>query len=75
MTHQVVGIYQRKFAFQQAQDGTQNGSDRSGDDIEPTDKEVLNDWMISLIKTMRADMDNDKLFPPGMVYIMVSGLP
>ncbi|GMK55768.1 hypothetical protein CspeluHIS016_0208240 [Cutaneotrichosporon spelunceum] len=28
------------------------------------------DWMMSLIKTMRADMDNDKLFPPGSVYIM-----
>lgn len=28
--------------------------------------------MVSLIKTMRADMDNAKLYPPGMVYIMVS---
>jgi hypothetical protein len=27
--------------------------------------------MVSLIKTMRADMDNPKLYPPGMVYIMV----
>ncbi|WWC90758.1 uncharacterized protein L201_005695 [Kwoniella dendrophila CBS 6074] len=34
------------------------------------DEEMLSDWMVSLIKTMRADMDNAKLFPPGMVYIM-----
>ncbi len=42
------------------------------DEPAPTDEEVLNDWMISLMKTMRADMDNDKLYPPGMVYILVS---
>jgi len=30
--------------------------------------------MTSLIKTMRADMDNNKLYPPGMVYILVSDL-
>jgi len=34
----------------------------------------MSDWMLSLIKTMRADMDNDKLFPPGTVYIMVCTL-
>jgi hypothetical protein len=38
----------------------------------PSDEQVLADWMMSLIKTMRADMDNHKLFPPGAVYIMVS---
>lgn len=37
----------------------------------PTDAEALSNWMLSLIKTMRADMDNDKLIPPGDVYIMV----
>lgn len=39
---------------------------------EPEKEQVLSDWMLSLIKTMRADMDNDKLYPPGKVYIMVS---
>ena len=38
---------------------------------EPDNEQVLSDWMLSLIKTMRADMDNDKLYPPGKVYIMV----
>lgn len=42
-----------------------------GDSSDLTDKEILDDWMISMIKTMRADMDNDKLVPPGVVYIMV----
>jgi hypothetical protein len=32
---------------------------------------MTSDWMMSLIKTMRADMDSDKLLPPGDVYIMV----
>lgn len=36
------------------------------------EEQMQADWMMSLIKTMRADMDNDKLFPPGSVYIMVS---
>lgn len=35
------------------------------------DDEVKAEWMMSLVKTMRADMDNDKLYPPGDVYIMV----
>lgn len=69
---QVVGIYQHKFAFRQAREAARNGSAPEQDTPEPTDEEVLNDWMISLIKTMRADMDNDKLYPPGMVYILVS---
>jgi hypothetical protein len=38
---------------------------------EVSDEEMLSDWMVSLIKTMRADMDNDKLYPPGRVYILV----
>jgi hypothetical protein len=61
----VIGIYQRKFSFQ-------SGGHEEVD--EPSHDEVLADWMMSLIKTMRADMDNDKLFPPGNVYILVSGL-
>ncbi|CAD6588545.1 MAG: hypothetical protein TREMPRED_005079, partial [Tremellales sp. Tagirdzhanova-0007] len=62
----VVGIYQRKFSFQQASNSDTTGSGVSHDEPEPTDEEALHDWMISLIKTMRADMDNDKLYPPGM---------
>ena len=30
----------------------------------------LNDWLWSLVKTMRAGNDNEKLFPPGTVYII-----
>jgi len=37
----------------------------------PAGEAVLGDWLVSLINTMRADMDNDKLYPPGCVYIMV----
>ncbi|KAK4689511.1 hypothetical protein P7C73_g601, partial [Tremellales sp. Uapishka_1] len=57
----VVGIYQRKMHLE---------TPLIGQDA-PSDEEMLSDWMISLIKTMRADMDNEKLYPPGMVYIMV----
>ena len=35
-------------------------------------EDVLADWMMSLIKTMRADMDSEKLYPPGSVYIIAS---
>ena len=96
-----MGIYQRKFSFQQARrpapprdtamdvavsadeyasgsthnlatDRTYHEPMRGLDGIaEPSDEEVLADWMTSLIKTMRADMDNEKLYPPGMVYIIV----
>lgn len=30
----------------------------------------LNDWLWSLVKTMRAGNDSDKLYPPGTVYIV-----
>ena len=30
----------------------------------------LNDWLWSLVKTMRAGNDNEKLYPPGTVYIV-----
>ncbi|WWC93611.1 hypothetical protein V866_000446 [Kwoniella sp. B9012] len=49
---------------------TQVQNQSSGSETIPDDEEVLSDWMVSLIKTMRADMDNEKLYPPGMVYIM-----
>lgn len=62
----VVGLYRRRFAFQ-------TGASESTP-LQPSDEQVLADWMMSLIKTMRADMDNDKLYPPGAVYIMVSAI-
>ncbi len=43
--------------------------DNSGPDADQT---ALADWMMSLIKTMRADMDSEKLYPPGEVYHLVS---
>ena len=62
MCVQVIGVYQRKFKFQD--DPMQ---------VEPaSDDQALSDWTMSLIKTMRADMDSDKLYPPGNVYLMVS---
>nr|XP_031860024.1 uncharacterized protein CI109_004632 [Kwoniella shandongensis]KAA5527096.1 hypothetical protein CI109_004632 [Kwoniella shandongensis] len=68
----VIGIYKRKFEFQKdGQSPSSGGAGGGGMNMDmPTDEEVLSDWMVSLIKTMRADMDNDKLLPPGMVYIM-----
>ncbi|KAK1927073.1 Alpha/Beta hydrolase protein [Papiliotrema laurentii] len=39
---------------------------------EQNERDTTSDWLLSLVKTMRADMDNDKLYPPGDVYIMVS---
>ncbi|KAK8854844.1 hypothetical protein IAR55_003583 [Kwoniella newhampshirensis] len=72
----VIGIYRRKFEFQkEATDSNPtsvhvNGGGGGMNMNMPTDEEVLSDWMVSLIKTMRADMDNEKLLPPGMVYIM-----
>jgi hypothetical protein len=56
----VAGLYKRRFA---------NATGMSGPG--PAEEAVLGDWLISLINTMRADMDNDKLYPPGCVYIMV----
>uniref|UniRef100_V5F0V9 sn-1-specific diacylglycerol lipase n=2 Tax=Kalmanozyma brasiliensis (strain GHG001) TaxID=1365824 RepID=V5F0V9_KALBG len=39
---------------------------QGGGDVE------LADWLWSLIKTIRADMDSDKLYPPGDVYCIES---
>jgi hypothetical protein len=58
---QVTGLYKRRFGLQ---DGPPD----------PPVEMVLSDWMMSLVNTMRADMDNDKLYPPGSVYIMVRHL-
>ncbi|WWC71646.1 uncharacterized protein I206_105604 [Kwoniella pini CBS 10737] len=46
------------------------GSKEGNHEPDLGDGEILSDWMVSLIKTMRADMDNEKLYPAGMVYIM-----
>ncbi|KAL1411307.1 hypothetical protein Q8F55_002258 [Vanrija albida] len=62
----VIGINRSKFAFQSG--GEPSTSTELIDTV--SDEQVLSDWMMSLIKTMRADMDNDKLYPPGMVYVM-----
>ncbi|WVR07474.1 hypothetical protein IAU60_004516 [Kwoniella sp. DSM 27419] len=64
----VIGVYRRKFGFQ-GQRGDSRGPSGMQSSL-PTEEEALSDWMVSLIKTMRADMDNEKLYPPGMVYIM-----
>jgi hypothetical protein len=64
----VVGLYRKKFAFQQSGAAEPAAGGSRG----PSDEQVMADWMMSLIKTMRADMDNNKLYPPGAVYIMVS---
>lgn len=62
----VIGLNKRKFPFQE--EAAAQGA------VMPSDGQMLSDWMMSLIKTMRADMDNDKLYPPGTVYIMVSSM-
>ncbi|KAJ2797098.1 hypothetical protein H4R21_004453 [Coemansia helicoidea] len=32
----------------------------------------LDDWYLSLVKTLRASMDSEKLYPPGDVFILAS---
>lgn len=44
------------------------------DDKEADEQKMLDDWFLALIKTMRADMSNDKLYPAGRVYTMVRSL-
>lgn len=39
----------------------------AGDEDADEEREIA-DWLWSLIKTMRASMDSDKLYPPGQVY-------
>lgn len=41
-------------------------------EVDTSEEQALSDWLWSLIKTLRADMDNEKLYPPGTVYVMVS---
>ncbi|KAJ2187179.1 hypothetical protein EV181_002906 [Coemansia sp. RSA 532] len=39
---------------------------------EPSDKSEMDDWHLSLVKTLRANMDSEKLYPPGDVFILAS---
>ncbi|KAJ2851136.1 hypothetical protein IWW36_001387 [Coemansia brasiliensis] len=36
------------------------------------EKSSVDDWHLSLIKTLRANMDSEKLYPPGDVFILAS---
>lgn len=53
---QVMGVSKTPLANEQEQDEVQ----------------MKKDWLFAMVKTLRADMQNDKLYPPGDVYIMVS---
>ncbi|KAJ2761078.1 hypothetical protein H4S06_001396, partial [Coemansia sp. BCRC 34490] len=35
-------------------------------------KDDLDDWYLSLIKTLRASMDSEKLYPPGDVFVLAT---
>ncbi|KAJ2611150.1 hypothetical protein H4S08_003290 [Coemansia sp. RSA 1365] len=35
-------------------------------------KKNLDDWHLSLVKTLRANMDSEKLYPPGDVFVLAS---
>ncbi|KAJ2357492.1 hypothetical protein IWW50_002328 [Coemansia erecta] len=39
---------------------------------EPDDKSKMDDWHLSLVKTLRANMDSEKLYPPGDVFVLAS---
>lgn len=38
-----------------------------------TSDEIKDKWLLSHVKTLRAGMQSDKLYPPGDVYILVRG--
>lgn len=44
-------------------------------DAKPPDSRDTSDWLVAIANTLRADMHNDKLYPPGTVYIMVCDPP
>jgi hypothetical protein len=46
--------------------GLRQGTNGGAPDAENMDA----DWFLSLIKTMRADMTSEKLYPPGEVYLI-----
>lgn len=54
--------------------GDQGASSDSDGNPETDEQKMLDDWFLALIKTMRADMSNEKLYPAGRVYTMVSAL-
>ncbi|KAL8279936.1 hypothetical protein RQP46_007786 [Phenoliferia psychrophenolica] len=53
-----------------AKDPTYRDPSLLGPDI--SDDKDLNDWMWSLVRTMRAGNDAEKIYPPGIVYIIES---
>lgn len=58
--------YVDPFYQSQADQAEHPDEDGAGDDGD------LEDWLWSLIKTMRANAQNDKLYPPGRIYIIES---
>ncbi|PIA16895.1 alpha/beta-hydrolase [Coemansia reversa NRRL 1564] len=43
-----------------------------GRDDTKQNKKNLDDWHLSLVKTLRANMDSEKLYPPGDVFVLAS---
>lgn len=70
---QVVGLHRGKLPGKSSGEKAQKGGTALSEDA--SDRDALSDWMTSLIKTMRADMRSDKLYPPGTVYIIVRTEP
>ncbi|CAD6973329.1 unnamed protein product [Tilletia controversa] len=65
------GYRDPNFARQQVDEGEMGTVAHSIQDDVETDAE-LNQWLWAVIKTMRADMKEEKLFPPGHVYCIES---
>ncbi|KAJ1988922.1 hypothetical protein GGI25_005110 [Coemansia spiralis] len=49
-----------------------NSSSSNGDKQKSKNAGDLDDWYLSLIKTLRANMDSEKLYPPGDVFILAT---
>ncbi|KAE8220486.1 hypothetical protein CF319_g5999 [Tilletia indica] len=65
------GYRDPNFARQQVEDDESGTVSNSIQEDVETDAE-LNQWLWAVIKTMRADMKEEKLFPPGHVYCIES---
>ena len=59
----IIGQYQ-KSGTEAAPNG-EHGSEQSTEEHQPDDDEQ---WFWALIKTMRADMTSEKLYPPSTIY-------
>ncbi|KAJ2777011.1 hypothetical protein H4R18_005377 [Coemansia javaensis] len=53
-------------------DGGANGNGSSSSSSSSSSNNNLDDWHLSLVKTLRASMDSEKLYPPGDVFILAS---